>query len=301
MDKVCGKDESDMSTKKPPGRPLKENLLEGLVDLETGEPAEFKPSNCFPSMKAAAHALKIDIAILRDARAKDCPAFRTGGNIHREQLLEWLKKHGGGSMEHQEPHQEYPHTPEAPEEDFIDTYTIPDEAGGVGQTLKSLQAYERRAKQVLDKLERSTNLHPSVKADKVKAAQDAWLKVVNSLLKYDLAVDMAKRESGELMPLADAVKGVHALLAWHTVAISDALRNVIPELEGKNKYEIATLLDPALRSSIYRNFKLGVKLGKIPEWMGKTAAEFVASEPALSLEQSPKGDKPPASSNLDEY
>lgn len=281
-----------MKPKNKGGRPQTENVLEGLVDLETGEPAEFKPCPTFPSMKAAAHALKLDIAILRDARARDCPAFRTGGNVHREQLILWLKTHGPKEQDTKEPKEE---TPPHPEEDFEENYNIPDEAGGVGQTLKSLQAYERRSKRRLDETEKATNLHPSVKADRVKVAQDAWLKVVNSLLKYDLAVDMAKRESGELMPLAEAIKGVQALLAWHTVGTSDALRNVIPELEGKNKYEIATLLDPALRSSIYRNFKLGVKLGKIPEWMGRTAADFVTGEPVLSL------DKPVSSTNLDDY
>ena len=48
-----------------------------------------------------------------------------------------------------------------------------------------------------------------------------------------------------------------------------------------------------LRSAIYRNFKLGMKIGKIPEWMGKTASDFVRSEPVLSME--------PISTNLDDY
>lgn len=287
MGSPCLQNQSQMITKNKGGRPQKEDLLEGLVNLDTGLPAEFKPSPYFPSMKAAAHALKMDIAILRDARSRDCPAFRSGGVIHREQLEKWLKENPQTSLPQDEG--------DLPEDDFEENYSPPDETGGVGQTLKSLQAYERRAKRILDEAERSTKLAPSVKADRVKAARDAWLKVVNSLLKYDLAVDMAKRESGELLPIADAIKAVQSILAWHTVAISDALRNVIPECEGKNKYEIAATLDPVLRSSIYRNFKLGIKLGKIPEWAGKSASEFVKAEDPLSL------DTPTPSTNLEEY
>jgi len=277
-------------------KPQKENLLEGLTNLDTGESADGIPLTSYPSMKAAAHALKIDIGILKDARAKACSAFNGSGAVHRERLLLWLKNNARHALEGTPPpDQSQDNQDPDTQDEFVDNYNIPDEAGGVGQTLKSLQAYERRLKQILDKLERSTNLHPSVKADKVKQAQDAWLKVVNSLLKYDLAVDMAKRESGELLPMADAIKAVQALLAWHTVGTSDALRNAIPECEGKTKYEIAAILDPVLRSAIYRNFKLGVKIGKIPEWMAKTATDFMVKEKPLDLEDK-KG-----STNLDDY
>lgn len=247
------------------------------------------------SMKAAAHTLKVDIAVLKEARGTGCDAFIGSGAVHKARLLEWLKKRGGESST--APMQtSLPATPADEETPFTEDYNPPDEAGGVGQTLKSLQAYERRLKLKLDSLEKRTDLHHITKGELVKAAQDAWIKVVNSLLKYDLAVDMAKRESGELLPMADAVKGVQALLAWHTVATSDALRNVIPECEGKNKYQIAALLDPALRSAIYRNFRVGVSIGKIPEWMSRTAGDFIKGEPVLSLEPPAK-----ASTNLDDY
>lgn len=238
-------------------------------------------------MKAAAYELKVDIAILKDARSRACDAFIGSGAVHKERLIEWLKNN---------PYTTPPPAAQEPEDDFADDYNPPDEAGGVGQTLKSLQAYERRLKRRLDEIEKAPGITPLDKAERVKAAQEAWIKVVNSLLKYDLAVDMAKRESGELLPMAEAVKAVQALLAWHTVATSDALRNVIPECEGKTKYQIATLLDPVMRSAIYRNFKLGVSIGKIPEWAGKTASDFVRSEPVFTLE---KVEGP--STNLDDY
>lgn len=246
----------------------------------------------FASMRAAAAQLEIDISILRDARARGCTAFRDSGGVHREKLLAWLKENARPTNLE---------TPQTPPEDFEEDYDIPDEAGGVGQTLQSLQAYERRLKKQLDQIERQTNLHPSEKEARVEKAQKRWISVVGPLLKYDLSVSLAKRESGELIPLADAIKAVQALLAWHTVATSDALRNVIPNLEKKDKYEIAEILDPALRSSIYRNFKLGVKLGKIPDWMGKTASDFVKSEPPLTLEKKEVFPKGEVSTNVDDY
>ena len=269
------------------GKPQTENLSEGLYDLETGEPAQYHTAPYFPSMKAASHALGIDIQILKDARARDCPAFRTGGIVHRVQIVDWLKTHGKTPTPSPEntltPTPESNLTPPPDDLPIEEDYNVTEEIGGVGQTLKSLQAYERRCKREVDKVEASTTLHPATKADLLKAKQTAWLKVSGLLLDYDTKVSQAKRESGELIPLGDAQKGVQALIAWHTVAMSDALRNVIPELEGKNKYEIAVLLDPALRSSMYRNFKLGASLGKIPEWVTKTASEAVKANPPLSL------------------
>lgn len=258
------------------GSSEKVHLLDGLINLNTGKEVLQTTNPYYPSMKAAALALGIDMSVLKDARMRDCPAFRSSGNVHREMIARWLRLNAPDASTNGEAKNE------TPEEEFIDSYDIPDEAGGVGQTLKSLQAYERRAKRKLDELEKS-NLHSAIKAEKVKSALDAWIKVVNALLKYDLSVSQAKRESGELIPIIDARKGVHALLAWHTIATSDAMRNVFPQMEGKNKFEMAALWDPAARAAIYRNFKLGCELGKIPEWMMLTANEFVKDEKPLSM------------------
>lgn len=280
------------------GRPKNYPALVGLTDLDAPLYANFG------SMKAASASLHLDISILKDAKDRGCPAFRDSGGVNREELLKWLKNNSQVSPP-------LPDKASPLDEDFEDNYEIADEAGGVGQTLQSLQAYERRLKKQLDYIERATNLHPAVKAERVDKAQKRWISVVGPLLKYDLSVSLAKRESGELIPLADAVKAVQALLAWHTVATSEALRNVIPNLEKKDKYQIAAILDPALRSSIYRNFKLGVKLGKIPDWMGKSATDFVRSEPPLGERSEPPlgerselpllMEKKTVSTNLDDY
>ena len=257
------------------GRPPKENLLEGLTNLETGEPAVFIPRD-FPSMKAAAAVLKVDIGILKEARSQGCNAFMGSGAINRERLIAWLESRANEAQE------DFEQTAEGIEEDsFVDDYEVEEEAGGVGKTLKSLQAYERKLKRRLDEIEARPG-HPITKGEMVEKAQAAWVKVLNALLKYDLNVNLAKRESGELIPLTDAQKGVEALLAWHTVALSDTLRNVIPECEMRSRYDIAKVLDPAMRSSIYRNFKLGAELGKIPDWMYKAAVEAVKAQPSVS-------------------
>lgn len=256
-------------------------LLDGLTNLETGERAEDLPTN-YPSMTAAATVLSIDVSILKEARAKGCPAFQSSGSVNREKLIAWLVKN--------------PHTPidlgTPPEEDELTDLDQPstDEPGSVGQTLSSLQKEATFLKRKLDGIERATNLHPRTKMDLAKGIRAEWASISRLLLMYELKVSMAKRESGELIPLTDAVKAVQALLAWHTVATSDALRNVIPLCELKTKYEIAAVLDPALRSAIYRNFDLGVKLGKIPDWMGKSASDFVRGEELLSV--GPKGEAP---------
>lgn len=247
------------------------HLLELIENLDTGEPAKRQPVY-YASMGAAAHVLKLDIAILKNAKARGCDAFAAGAAVHRERFLTWLKANPvSGEQTSQD------------EINFIEEYTVTDETGGVGQTLKSLQTYERRCKQALDNAEKSTTLFAPIKAELVKIRQDAWLKVVGQLLKYDLSVAQSKRESGELIPIEDAKRGVQALLAWHTIATSDAIRNCILLCEGKNKFEIAAILDEQLRAAIYRNFKLGQKLGKLPEWMCVTASDHVKQEKPINV------------------
>lgn len=228
----------------------------------------------FPSIKVAALVLGVDASILKVARSRGCNAFEGAGAVHRERIIKWLAEN---------PQEITPLPPEEPD-NFTDNYDLTEETGSVGQTLKSLQADERRLKKRLDSLEANTTLHPIEKGEQVKEARRAWLSVSKTLLQYDIKVSAARREAGELIPLANAVKGVQSLLAWHTIAQGDALRNFIPELEGKNKYQMAAIIDEAIRSAIYRNFKLGVKLNKIPDWMGREAAAFVQGEKPFTLE-----------------
>lgn len=119
----------------------------------------------------------------------------------------------------------------------------------------------------------------------MKEARKEWLSVSRMLLAYDIKVTAAKRDGGELIPKTDAQAGVRALLAWHTIAQSEALRNALPECEGKNKFEMAAILDNEIRSSIYRNFKTGVEIGKIPDWMGDTATAHVKQEKPINLDE----------------
>lgn len=242
-------------------------------------------------MRAAAAALGIDFSILRDARTRDCPAFRSGGNVHREQLVQWLKENPPT------PPPEPPDdddTDEDQEEDFTPDTGSAEDPGGVGKTLKSLQIDERQLRRELKRAERAKYTTDIQKKAAIKEARNEWFKVSKLLLTYDQKVSLAKRESGELIPLADAITSTHGLLAWFTVAISDSLRNVIPECEGKGKFEIAALLDKELRSCSYRHFKLGLETGKIAEWMGRKASDFVQKRQIVDIE-------PKKEINWDEY
>jgi len=46
----------------------------------------------FDSQASAAATLNVDIEMLREAKARGCPAFRSG-RVYREELLRWLKEH----------------------------------------------------------------------------------------------------------------------------------------------------------------------------------------------------------------
>ena len=46
----------------------------------------------FDSQASAAATLNLDIEMLREAKARGCPAFRSG-RVYRDELLRWLKEH----------------------------------------------------------------------------------------------------------------------------------------------------------------------------------------------------------------
>jgi len=215
-------------------------------------------SQISPSLKAAAAALGLDVAVLRDAKNRGCPAFRPNMSVHRGELTEWLKNDREEREKRKPPPRE--------ESDPIEEEEDEEEGAGVGKAFKSLVQYERKARLALDDALMQND--PLL----IKVKEEAWLKFLRELLRYEMNVEMAKRDAGELIPRADVVSHCRAFLDWHQVGLSDAIRSAMPRIVGLEKPgDVAHVMDPILRESQVLAFDIGTRAGLVPSWLAEAA------------------------------
>jgi hypothetical protein len=221
------------------------------------------PSEISPSLKSAAATLGLDVAVLKDAKARGCPAFRANQSVNRAVLVEWLKndreEKAKRAAERQQARQQTPDDDEPP-------LDVEGETEGVGKAFQRLVAYEVRALKALNRaIEEGNDLV-------IKAKEDAWLKVLRELLRYELGVEVAKRDAGELIPRSEVVDLCRAFLSWHQVGLSDAIRSAIPRIVGlTSPREVAFILDPIIRESQALAFDIGTRAGLVPSWLAEAA------------------------------
>ncbi len=218
------------------------------------------PSQISPSLKAAAAALGLDVSVLRDAKNRGCPAFRPNMGVHRGELLEWLK------TDRQQAEERKASQPPKDESDDLEDEDGVEAGEGVGKAFQSLVKYERQARRALNDAIKTEN--PLL----IKVKEEAWLKVLRELLRYEINVEVAKRDAGELIPRADVVNHCRAFLSWHQVGLSDAVRTAVPRIVGLEKPgDVAHILDPIIRESQALAFDIGTRAGLVPSWLAEAA------------------------------
>ena len=213
-----------------------------------------------PSLKSAAAVLGLDVAVLKDAKARGCPAFKANQSVNRTVLVEWLKTDRQQAEERKASQPAKDETDDLEDEDGV-------EAGeGVGKAFQSLVKYERQARRALNDAIKTEN--PLL----IKVKEEAWLKVLRELLRYEINVEVAKRDAGELIPRADVVNHCRAFLSWHQVGLSDAVRTAVPRIVGLEKPgDVAHILDPIIRESQALAFDIGTRAGLVPSWLAEAA------------------------------
>jgi hypothetical protein len=223
-------------------------------------PAPKQPASVVsPSLKSAAATLGLDVAVLKDAKARGCPAFKANQSVNRTVLLEWLQK----DREEAEKRKQAPREETSLDDDDEDSE---DSGGGVGRAFKSLEKYERQSRRALKDAIATDN--PLL----IKTKEEAWLKVLRELLRYEMNVEMAKRDAGELIPRDQVVSHCRAFLSWHQVGLSDAIRSAVPRIVGLEKPgDVAHVLDPILRESQALAFDIGTRAGLVPSWLAEAA------------------------------
>jgi hypothetical protein len=218
-----------------------------------------KASEISPSLKSAAATLGLDVLVLKDAKARGCSAFRSNQSVNRAVLVEWLKEDRAQAESRKES------SPSSVLDDPEDEDS--ESAGeGVGKAFASLVRYERQSRRALNDAIKTEN--PLL----VKVKEEAWLKVLRELLRYEINVEVAKRDAGELIPRADVVSHCRAFLSWHQVGLSDAIRSAVPRIVGLEKPgDVAFVIDPILRESQALAFDIGTRAGLVPSWLAEAA------------------------------
>lgn len=85
----------------------------------------------------------------------------------------------------------------------------------------------------------------------VKLARENWLAVSDSLRRFDLLVERARRDTGELISRAECERHVNAFVRHTKIAIMRAIGALAPQLAGESDPgEIANTLAPALVDQI---------------------------------------------------
>lgn len=218
-----------------------------------------KASEISPSLKSAAATLGLDVLVLKDAKARGCPAFRPNQGVHRGELVEWLKEDRAEAESRKSSASDDGDDP--PEDDESEEGNE-----GVGKALQALVKYERKSRRALK--DACAQGNPLL----IKTKEEAWLKVLRELLRYEMNVEMAKRDAGELIPRADVVSHCRAFLSWHQVGLSDAIRSAVPRIVGLEKSgDVAFVIDPILRESQALAFDIGTRAGLVPSWLAEAA------------------------------
>ena len=218
---------------------------------------EKKGPNVVPNMAAAANTLKVTLSEVQRAKSKGSLSFRHGGSVHVGELAKWLKDN---------PKPKESKKPRGRPKSPISQREI--SSLGAGQALKRLEQYEADSHDEIQTLMGNSDASPEER----KSAVDNWLKGARELLRYEMSVETAKRDAGELITRAEVVGKCRSFLAWHQVGLSDAIRTAVPRIVGLEKPgDVAHIIDPIIRESQALAFDIGTRAGLVPSWLAEAA------------------------------
>jgi hypothetical protein len=115
---------------------------------------------------------------------------------------------------------------------------------------------------------------------RIKLARDGWLRISESLRKYDLAVEQSRRDSGELVSRAEVEKFAHNLVKHFKSAIVMAANTDAKELEKSEAAIICEHLKLRLVDSVVSGFASMASANspsKLPEWLVEAALKPLRS------------------------
>ena len=137
---------------------------------------------------------------------------------------------------------------------------------GAPAALRRLETVEARAFELLDRAMRRGDPH------EVKLARQGWLEVGDSLRRYDLLVERSRRDSGELVNLAETQAYLEHFLTFLKMGIVRAANSIAPKLAGAGTADACDMVREACVEQILCT--LGAMTSsrcaaKLPEWFSK--------------------------------
>ena len=106
-----------------------------------------------------------------------------------------------------------------------------------------------------------------------KLALEDWLKISESLRKYDLLIEQSRRDSGQLVPRAEAEQACCMAATWLRLAVAAFKNNYAQEL-GRNPAANAKLIDLGMSRSVKASMKKAPDCrAAMPPWAIKAVLE----------------------------
>jgi len=205
------------------------------------------------TMAGIAAVLEVPLAEIKRAKNGGCAGFRRNGAAHVPTVGAWLTENPRKQRE-------------SKVKNLLDMREL--KSLGAGPALKRLQEYEAASHAEFMELLESDE----ATADERRESVNAWLKGSRELFRYEMNIEMAKRDAGELIPREEVVEHARAFLAWHQVGLSDAIRTAVPRIVGLEKPgDVAHIIDPIIRESQALAFDIGTRAGLVPSWLAEAA------------------------------
>ena len=122
--------------------------------------------------------------------------------------------------------------------------------------------------------------NPDASIEQVESAAQQWLKISESLRRYELAVEQDRRQSGELLPRADLEAFAQGFLVNFCGSLRVGIESLAPRLAGLDSPQsvwklLGDAFDRSVAESAGNVAKRPYAGRNCPEWLAKVVGEAV--------------------------
>ena len=107
---------------------------------------------------------------------------------------------------------------------------------GAAQALKRLETTELQA------FERMQSAIVSGNPLAIRETRESWLKISESLRRFDLMIEQNRRDAGELVPVTEINKFIRSFVSYMQVALTYRAESLVNEVMGKDELSMCRAL-----------------------------------------------------------
>lgn len=142
--------------------------------------------------------------------------------------------------------------------------TKPEPVSGVSGAAEALARLEREEVAAHQRLQAALAAGDPLS---IKSERDGWLKISESLRRYDLLVEQSRRDAGELMPMSQVRELIRAWIGWVPLGNRQEAEELAGAMEGRTAVEIYE----GIRRLLNRHF-----FERLTGWIENTKYEALA-------------------------